>query len=145
MRNIVCPICNIDKSEVVFESSLPPGFDESHPPLPYSAHYRINRCLGCNLTYSSPIMDDSGVSALYRHSSETNVIPGEEGNVRRTMALYYKHAAKHLRGRGRMIDVGCDMGYMLEIAKDDGFAELHGTEPNPIARAVAERVSGASG
>jgi 2-polyprenyl-3-methyl-5-hydroxy-6-metoxy-1,4-benzoquinol methylase len=86
-------------------------------------------------------MDERGVAALYEHSSETNVEPGEEDNVRRTMASYYRLAAPHLPGRHRMLDVGCDVGFLLEAAGADGFAEVHGIEPNPVARQVAERIA----
>jgi SAM-dependent methyltransferase len=122
---------------------LPVKFDETAPPSPYSAHYQINRCMNCGLIYSSPVMDELGVSTLYRDSRETNVSPGEEDNVRRTMALYYRLTASHLRARERMLDIGCDMGFMLEAAKSDGFKELHGIEPVPAARTVAETVEGA--
>jgi SAM-dependent methyltransferase len=87
-------------------------------------------------------MDDRGVSRLYEESSETNVSPGEEDNVRRTMALYYQLVAPHLRGRQRMLDIGCDMGFMLGAAKTDGFKELYGIEPVPAARCVAETIHG---
>jgi SAM-dependent methyltransferase len=70
------------------------------------------------------------------------VSPGEEGNVRRTMALYYQLAAPHLRSRERMLDIGCDMGFILEAAKADGFEELHGIEPVPAARSIAEGIEG---
>jgi len=143
MRVVSCPICSAAPSKLVFAATLPSEFDEASPPSPYSAHYQINRCLGCGLIYSSPIMGAAGVAALYRNSSETNVVPGEEDNVRRTMAGYYRLAAPHLQGRMRMLDVGCDMGFMLEVAAKDGFAELHGIEPNPIARSVARRIGGA--
>lgn len=143
MRDIVCPICNCRASTVLYGAKLPADFDETAPPSPYAAHYQINRCVDCGLTYSSPVMDDRGVSRLYEGSSETNVSPGEEDNVRHTMALYYQLAAPHLRGRERMLDVGCDMGFLLEAAKADGFKELHGIEPVPAARRVAETVEGA--
>lgn len=143
MREIACPICNEKQPIQVFAATLPRDFDEASPPSPYSAHYRINRCAGCGLVYSSPIMDEEGVAALYRNSSETNVMPGEEDNVRRTMAGYYRLAASHLPRRVRMLDVGCDMGFLLEAGAEDGFAELHGIEPNPVARAVARRIAGA--
>jgi SAM-dependent methyltransferase len=144
MREVVCPICNGHNSTVVYGAKLPAKFDETAPPSPYSAHYQINRCMNCGLIYSSPIMDERGVSRLYEESSETNVTPGEENNVRRTMALYYSLAAPHLRRRERMLDIGCDMGFMLESAKADGFKELHGIEPVPAARSVAETIDGAT-
>jgi len=88
-------------------------------------------------------MGESGVTALYEKSRESNVEPGEEANVRRTMAGYYRLAAPHLPGRHRALDVGCDMGFMLEVARADGFGELHGIEPVPVARAAAQRIPGA--
>ncbi len=143
MREISCPICKSDSNAIVYNAKLPADFDETAPPSPYAAHYRINRCDGCNLIYSSPIMEPGGVAALYENSRETNVEPGEEDNVRRTMAGYYRLAAPHLIKRERMLDVGCDMGFMLEAARADGFAELHGIEPVPVARAVAQAIPGA--
>jgi SAM-dependent methyltransferase len=142
MREIVCPICNSRHAAIVYGAKLPATFDETAPPSPYSAHYQINRCEDCGLTYSNPVMDDRGVAKLYEESSETNVNPGEEGNVRRTMARYYQLAAPHLHGRERMLDIGCDMGFMLEAAKADGFKELHGIEPVPKARCIAKAIEG---
>lgn len=142
MRNIICPTCNGTEKILFYRDTLPADFDERSPPSPYSAHYQINRCSNCGLTHSSPVMDDAGVSALYEKSSETNVMPGEENNVRRTMAGYYDLAAPHLPGRGRMLDVGCDMGFLLEAAHADGFAEVWGIEPVPLARQVAEKIPG---
>jgi SAM-dependent methyltransferase len=144
MRDIICPICDGHNKTVLYGPKLPADFDEATPPPPYSAHYQINRCVNCGLTYSSPIMDDRGVSKLYEESSETNVSPGEESNVRRTMTHYYQFAAPHLRGRERVLDIGCDMGFMLEAAKADGFKELYGIEPVPAARSVAGLVKGAT-
>jgi 2-polyprenyl-3-methyl-5-hydroxy-6-metoxy-1,4-benzoquinol methylase len=142
MRDVVCAICNSRDYTVLYGPKLPAEFHETAPPEPYSAHYRINRCVNCGLTYSSPVMDARGVSALYEQSSESNVSPGEENNVRRTMALYYQLAAPHLLGRERLLDIGCDMGFMLEAARTDGFRELHGIEPVPAARRIAETLHG---
>jgi SAM-dependent methyltransferase len=143
MREIICPICGGREKTPVFDATLPPDFDERAPPSPYSAHYCINRCSDCGLIHSSPVMNEQGVTALYEHSRETNVLPGEEDNVRRTMSLYYRLAAPHVLARQRVLDIGCDMGFLLEAAAADGFAEMHGIEPNPVARQVAERVASA--
>lgn len=144
MREISCPVCGGTRRVKIYDATLPPDSDKSSkPPPPYSAHYQINRCAGCGLVYSSPIMDAEGVTILYRDASETNVLPGEERNVERTMEGYYRLAAPHLPGRQRILDVGCDMGFLLKAAEKDGFAELYGVEPNPIARALAEQIPGA--
>src|SRR5215813_615359 len=121
MREISCPVCNDRHATILYGSKLPAHFDETRPPSPYAAHYQINRCGSCGLTYSSPIMDERGVRKLYEESSEANVAAGEENNVRTTMAHYYRLAATHLRGRERVLDVGCDMGFLLEAASADGF------------------------
>ncbi len=65
MREICCPICESLDNALVYNAKLPADFDEAAPPSPYAAHYRINRCGGCNLVYASPIMEPGGVAALY--------------------------------------------------------------------------------
>jgi 2-polyprenyl-3-methyl-5-hydroxy-6-metoxy-1,4-benzoquinol methylase len=98
------------------------------------------KCDGCGLLFSNPIMNDQGVSLLYEASKETNVEPGEESNVKRTMRGYYHLAAPYLSGRHRMLDIGCDIGLLLQAAREDGFQELHGIEPVPNAREQAQRI-----
>ncbi len=88
-------------------------------------------------------MEEAGVAALYERSREANVEAGEEDNVRRTMAGYYRIAAPYLAARDRILDVGCDMGFMLEAARADGFKELYGLEPVPVAREIAMQLDGA--
>ena len=132
-----CSICNSSKSRVVFSSTLRAtdrwfdGFD------PYSGHYQINECEGCGLLYSSPIFDDGDIQSLYRGYKETNVTSGELPNVSRTMAGYFRLAAADIQNRQRILDVGCDIGLLLEVARNDGFKELYGLEPVAVAKADA--------
>jgi 2-polyprenyl-3-methyl-5-hydroxy-6-metoxy-1,4-benzoquinol methylase len=73
------------------------------------------------------------VRELYRHYSESNSADEEIANVRRTMLGYYRLARPHLQRRERFLDVGCDVGLLLDIAAKDGFASVHGLEPVPVA------------
>jgi 2-polyprenyl-3-methyl-5-hydroxy-6-metoxy-1,4-benzoquinol methylase len=41
------------------------------------------------------------------------------------------------------MEVGCDVGYLLDVARRDGFAQVYGCEPNPVARECAAKVPGA--
>jgi SAM-dependent methyltransferase len=149
MRDLTpCCICGSRESGVVFAATHSPSLSAESVPDPYTAHYRINRCRGCDLQYSSPILDDDGVRALYEHgvvtrtddSDGTNVAAGEAVGVRRTMQLYYDRIRPFLRSRDSFLEVGCDVGYLLEAAQDDGFARVYGCEPNPLARERAARL-----
>jgi SAM-dependent methyltransferase len=147
-----CCICGSESSSVRFEGTVSENFWSGKIPDPFKAHYRINRCVGCDLQYSSPILDDSGVRSLYEGGvatkkndfSGTNVATGEAAGVQRTMKLYYDRIRPFLPGKGSLMEVGCDVGYLLEAAKKDGFSEIWGCEPNPIAREQAAKVPGAT-
>ena len=145
MRNIYnCPICKTEGADLVYSSTLPQKISMTNLPDPYSAHYQINRCSRCGLLRSSPILIEEGVNTLYKNCSKTNVSQGEEGNVKRTMKLYYDIAAPFLSEKKRILDIGCDMGYLLDVASKDGFREIYGLEPNPVARKVANKLKGAN-
>jgi 2-polyprenyl-3-methyl-5-hydroxy-6-metoxy-1,4-benzoquinol methylase len=146
MRDIVCAVCGGTDRQVVYESTLARAASEDGRLDPESAHYQINRCNRCSLLYSSPIFEPNEVQLLYTESEHDNLaskMGGEERNVRRTMELYYGLARPHLSGRERILDVGCDTGIILETARGDGFRELYGIEPVPVAAAEAERIPGA--
>lgn len=155
MRELVpCCICGGASGSVVYPATHLPNLSASTLPDPYHAHYRINRCAGCDLQYSSPILDDAGVKALYEHgvvtttdnshgTTGTNVATGEAAGVQRTMQLYYERIKPHLRNRGSFMEVGCDVGYLLETAQKDGFGRIYGCEPNPVARERAAALPGA--
>jgi SAM-dependent methyltransferase len=141
VRELRCAICGqVDDVLILYRSTLPAHTVKVDP---YAAHYQINRCRRCELVYSSPIFDDVEVAGLYMNSLHGNVAGGEEVNARRTMALYYDLVKPHLPGRRRILDVGCDVGFLLDVARGDGFGDLYGIEPNPVARAAAAELPGA--
>src|SRR5438093_1677461 len=145
MRHIPkCALCGASERVTVYETTLIADGYADRLPDPYSAHYRINRCCSAGLCFSSPIGNDRAIQSLYELADETNVDVGEQDNVRRTMRLYYQVVKPFLRARVRMMDVGCDVGFFLEAAREDGFKELFGIEPNPRARAVAANIPGAT-
>lgn len=147
MREIVCPICSSGAGRTVYGETVAAGpTPAAAGPMhdPERVHYRIRECLGCGLRYSSPIFDEAGVRGLYTHASDTNVRQGEERNVARTFELYYGLVRPHLSRRDRVLDIGCDVGILLDIARRDGFREVFGIEPNPVSAAQAESIPGSS-
>lgn len=144
MRELSCAICDSADRIVLYESTLDLRKIEGHPVKPYDAHYRINRCRQCGLVYSSPILASTDVETLYTESAGTNVCDGEWTNARLTAERYYALARPFLTERQRVLDIGCDVGMLLDIAREHGFRELYGLEPNRAAAAVAERLPGAT-
>jgi 2-polyprenyl-3-methyl-5-hydroxy-6-metoxy-1,4-benzoquinol methylase len=139
MRDLT-PCCICEQSErTTLHAATTAALPSSINLNPYSGHYQINQCSGCGLVFSSPILDENGVRDLYTNYSESNVIDDEIPNVRRTMAGYYKLARPFLDGRQRFLDIGCDVGLLLDVAASDGFAHVEGLEPVPVARETAMR------
>lgn len=94
--------------------------------------------------FSSPILDQDDLAALYRdYTAHSNIASGEENNARLTMRNYYELARNYLPAKNRVLDIGCDVGYLLEFAKADGFKELYGIELVEEAAAEAEKKLGA--
>ncbi len=143
VRDVVCAVCQATERTVVYPSTLNQCRTRDGRLDPYAGHYQITRCQRCGLLYSCPILDQGEVETLYRGSDHTNVPAGEETNVKRTMRHYYHLARPFLGGRRRVLDVGCDVGFVLEVAREDGFQELYGLEPVPAAAKAASLIPGA--
>jgi SAM-dependent methyltransferase len=147
-----CCICGSGASTIRFEATVSEDLWTGKIPDPFKAHYRINRCTGCDLQFSSPILDDDGVRSLYEGGiatkkddfSGTNVATGEAAGVQRTMDLYYARIRSFLPGRENFMEVGCDVGYLLDAARKDGFSNIFGCEPNRLARERASAIPGAT-
>jgi SAM-dependent methyltransferase len=135
-----CCICGSSEHTVRYEAT---SRTESGLPAsgPYAGHYRINTCRGCGLLFSSPIFDETEVNTLYTGYSEANVADSEIANVKATMRGYYDLGRRFLAGKKSALDIGCDIGLMLEVLQEDGFVTLCGIEPVAVARTRAsERV-----
>jgi 2-polyprenyl-3-methyl-5-hydroxy-6-metoxy-1,4-benzoquinol methylase len=139
MRDLApCCICKHSDRKMRYPSRAA-DIAEPETVNPYSGHYQINECGGCGLIYSSPIFDEPVVRAIYANYSETNVAAEETDNVRRTMQGYYRLAAPFLVEKKRILDIGCDIGLFLEVARADGFLEIHGLEPVSVALGAARQ------
>lgn len=113
--------------------------------LPDSIHYRMVRCDQCGLVRSDPVADGDILTDLYRearfdYSDEVECLRASYG---RALA-----EATRLRGDvGRLLEVGCGNGFLLDTALDMGFTSVRGVEPSAdaIAKApdrVRERIVG---
>jgi SAM-dependent methyltransferase len=146
MIDVACPLCEGSRRTVLF----PANFDSSRMDggtfavkgKARAPHYQINRCDGCGMIYSGPVMEAESLARFYRDFRHENTGPREVDNVAATFRQYYALARPHLSKRERALDIGCDIGLFLGNARSDGFRELYGIEPNRQAAQKAATISG---
>lgn len=87
------------------------------------------RCQNCGLVYVSPRPDPNELYALYGetyfHNDESGVVGysnyiADEANIRRTAARRLKRLSRWIQP-GRMLDVGCAVGFFLDEARRQGW------------------------
>lgn len=98
---------------------------------PKGLHYRIVRCEQCGLVFSNPILDQSVLESLYRHSSFG--CEGDLENAKESYKKILKKVCRRLNQRDAFLEVGCSNGFLLESARELGFKEIRGIEPNEEA------------
>jgi SAM-dependent methyltransferase len=148
MIDVDCPLCEGTRRTVLFPANFDPsrvdGDTFTVKGRSRAPHYQINRCDGCGMVYSGPVMEPAALARLYREFGHENTGEREVGNVAATCGQYYALARPRLAGRERALDIGCDIGLFLGHARADGFRELYGIEPNRQAAQKAAAIPGAT-
>jgi 2-polyprenyl-3-methyl-5-hydroxy-6-metoxy-1,4-benzoquinol methylase len=110
--------------------------------------FAVVRSPGCGLEWQSPFPSPERLREIYGgdYFERWGARDAEGLEVVRAMkrASYrpFLREITRLRRGGRLLDVGCAMGFLLEAAEEAGF-EGWGIEPNPVAAEVAARRFGA--
>ena len=94
--------------------------------------YDIYQCSGCGLGLTAPVPAPDELEALNRelYTLDRRIqayLPRQryfERRYRRCIA-----ALKHFRAEGRLLDVGCNIGLFLKVARDQGY-DVTGVELN---------------
>ncbi len=105
--------------------------------------FSIVRC-PCGLVYTNPRLDQAERDALYSPAYFTDASGGAgydgydaTGDVRRrTFARWLDRIGGHAPKPGKLLDVGCASGFLLEAARERGW-EAAGLEPSVQAAAKA--------
>ena len=143
VQEVACNLCGSRNSRILYPSTL--GMDHAHPETShfrctsatYGVHPTIVRCNNCGLVYANPRLDSQTIDDSYSQVDDPLYIEEREGRVltfRRNLlpldALIASHAPR------RLLDVGCHVGVMLEIARERGWDAV-GVEPSTWAAARA--------
>src|SRR2546427_8857835 len=99
---------------------------------------RYWECPGCGLLFQNPLPEASAMQAFadveYASGVYHDYVLARElkcATFRRRLELVAHHG-----GRGRLFDVGCACGYLLDVALEAGY-DAHGIEVSPAAIAQA--------
>jgi len=111
------------------------------PARPYN-HYRgwtLVECRACALVFVDPMPSAEQLSALYddAYAGATEgyfaKVPEKMRRARRRCRTLARHAPRpHDGARGHFLDVGCNGGFMVEAARELGFAAT-GIDPDPVS------------
>src|SRR5574340_618799 len=122
-EDIACNLCDApDPSEFRCTSAA------------YGVHPPIVRCRACGLVYANPRWDSSVVRENYTVVEDLTYVEERDGRVltfSRNLKPFEKLVAANSQTR-RLLDVGCHIGVMVEIAQQGGW-DAWGVEPSTWA------------
>lgn len=102
--------------------------------------YEIVSCNKCGLTFLNPQASDEEINNIYSESYYLdNYIKYQD------IRLYYFHEIikkiEKITDKRRIIDIGCGVGYFLNVAKERGW-KTKGVEPSKFAAEYGEKKYG---
>lgn len=133
MQELKCAICCEDKGfDVLYKENFDySSIDEntfSARRIPQKCHYRLLKCKGCGLVYSSPIFDTEEIEQLYKKSKLN--YDAEIENIKETYGQYLKSLMGLIPSAENILEIGCGSGFILKAALDIGFHNVYGVEPS---------------
>ena len=134
-EDIPCNLCGARDATLFYPSTLTnPSLNAADfrcTSSVYGVHPPIVRCNVCGLVYANPRWDSSLVSASYSVIEDPTYVEERDGRVltfSRNLAPFESLVASNSPTR-RLLDVGCHIGVMIELAQARGW-EAWGIEPS---------------
>ena len=102
-------------------------------------------CKGCGLNYTNPRTIDAeenyfGDATIFFNEAQL-IFKGKKPHHRDRNYVYELKKIKKHKPKGKLLDVGTNMGFFLRKAKELGF-ETEGVEPSPALSAIAREQFG---
>lgn len=137
-EDIACNLCGARDSQLLYPSSLtcdrPDPSEFRCTSAAYGVHPPIVRCRVCGLVYANPRWDSSVVRDSYTVVEDPTYVEERDGRVltfSRNLQPFEGLVAATSQTR-RLLDVGCHIGVMVELAQQRGW-EAWGVEPSTWA------------
>lgn len=140
MNGVSCNLCGSARYEVRFQSEQHDVtvLDSCHYAATtdvYDGYGRVVECLRCRLLYTHPRLDATELLAAYRSVEDASYVVEIEG--RRRAALRSLRAIERFKPSGRLLEVGCATGILLDVAQNRW--QVEGVEPSHWAAEYARR------
>ena len=137
-EDIACNLCGSRESVLLYPSSLTnstlDASDFRCTSASYGVHPPIVRCRKCDLVYANPRWDSFVVRESYSVVEDPTYVEEREGRVltfSRNLKPIEELVAANSHTR-RLLDVGCHIGVMVELAQARGW-DAWGVEPSTWA------------
>ena len=127
-----CPICETNKfSKIIYNSNIENNInkiDYSGRKKPDGLHYEMVRCGKCTLLYASQIYDNSITEKLYNQSKFE--YKSELNGLKKTYSNCLSTVEESIQNKESFLEIGCGNGFVLELAKNNGWHNIVGVEPS---------------
>lgn len=134
---VSCNLCGSKKFRVVYEgksdlANVSSGYSVTSSEM--GTDESIVKCFNCGLIYKNPRFPDSTLLRDYAQMIDEKYLEEESG--RRISARQILKELKKLKKCGKLLDIGCAVGFLLDEAKKDGW-KIYGVELSRWAASFA--------
>jgi len=114
---------------------------ESYPIGGGAVELGLNQCSKCGMRFTSPRLNDLGLTFLYNEGYQGQTVSGayntsDEVSVAEYDA-FYQYVEQSLPSGGKVLDVGCGVGLLLERFKGNDKIDIEGIEYSEFAAVKA--------
>ena len=116
----MCPVCGAGETRILWRASLPPQIDFTEFSYVGSKkhHGQVVQCDQCTHRFVHPLPVDS--RRMYAQVVD-EYYAKTEAQRRRTFGEFLDLKEQFAPARGKLLDVGCNTGIFLEIARERGY------------------------
>ena len=137
MSEVACNLCGADDCSVLFPAGV-------------AQRSQIVKCNRCGLMYSNPRVHEVDVEAIQKYDAQgvlDRIVSGGKWRLEKEALQVrdYQDTKAHLAARypqrGKLLEIGSGLGYLLDYFRKDGWTAV-GVEPNEGLCLYAQQVLG---